>query len=180
MSLHSVEALLDAGADAAVRQEWTALAGAGLPSQAAHQGATNAPHVTLSVASGVPDFVESRIARELAPLLPVPVRLGPLIVMGSRRFVLAHLVVPTDELLGLHATVARAMSAAPDVPDVVRPGRWTPHVTLARGLGSRQVGEALAVLGRTRPLDGAIESVRRWDPTARRAWPVGGKPTMEP
>ena len=64
--------------------------------------------------------------------------------------------------------------------EVVRVGRWTPHVTLARGLGSRQVGDALAVLGRTRPLDGSIEAVRRWDPTARRAWPVGGKPTMEP
>ncbi|GAA2149430.1 2'-5' RNA ligase superfamily protein [Humibacillus xanthopallidus] len=180
MSLHSVEALLDAATDAAVRQEWTALAEAGLPSQAAHQGATNAPHITLSVATGVPDFVESRIAREIGALLPVPVRLGPLLVMGSRRFVLAHLVVPSDELLRLHATVARAMSAAPEVPEVVRPGRWTPHVTLARGLGSRQVGDALAVLGRTRPLDGSIATVRRWDPTARRAWPVGGKPTMEP
>lgn len=180
MSLHSVEALLDAATDAAIRQEWASLAAAGLPSQAAHQGATNAPHVTLSVATGVPDFVESRIARELGAVLPVPVRLGPLLVMGSRRFVLAHLVVPTEELLHLHAVVAQAMSAAPDVPEVVRAGRWTPHVTLARGLGSRQIGDALAVLGRTRPLDGSIEAVRRWDPTARRAWPVGGKPTMEP
>jgi 2'-5' RNA ligase len=180
VSLHSVEALLDATTDAAVRQEWAALAAAGLPSQAAHQGATNAPHVTLSVATGVPDFVESRIAREVAAVLPVPVRLGPLLVMGSRRFVLARLVVPTDDLLRLHAAVAQAMSAAPEVPDVVRPGRWTPHVTLARGLGSRQVGDALAVLGRTRPLDGTIETVRRWDPTARRAWPVGRKSTMEP
>jgi 2'-5' RNA ligase len=180
VSLHSVEAVLDAATDAEVRQEWEALAAAGLPSQAAHTGATNAPHVTLSVATGVPDFVESRIAREVGSLIPVPVRLGPLLVMGSRRFVLARLVVPTEELLHLHAAVAQAMSAAPEVPEVVRPGRWTPHVTLGRGLGSRQVGDALAVLGRTRPLDGSIDTVRRWDPTARRAWPVGRKPTMEP
>lgn len=179
MSLHSVEALFDAATDAAVRQEWTALATAGLPSQAAHQGATNAPHLTLSVASAVPDFVETRVAAEVGAMLAVPVRLGPLLVMGSRRFVLARLVVPTDELLRLHAAVAQAMSAAPDVPDAVRPSRWTPHVTLARGLGSRQVGDALAVLGRARPLDGSIDAVRRWDPTARRAWPVGHKPTMD-
>ena len=70
------------------------------------------------------------------------------------------------------------MVGAPDVPDQVRPGRWTPHVTIARGLGSRQVGEALAVLGRARPLDGTIESVRRWDPDAGRTWQVGGIPTM--
>jgi hypothetical protein len=99
--------------------------------------------------------------------------------MGSRRFVLARLVVPTDELLSLHAVVAQAMSAAPDVPEVVRAGRWTPHVTLARGLGTRQVGDALAVLGAATTLEGSIETVRRWDPTARRAWPVGRKPTMD-
>ena len=179
MTLHSVEALLDAATDAAVRQEWAVLAQAGLPSQASHGGATNAPHVTLSVAAGVPDFVESRVAREVAGVLPLAVRLGPLLVMGSRRFVLARLVVPTDGLQRLHADVARAMSAAPDVPEVVRPGRWTPHVTLARGLGTRQVGDALAVLGAATTLEGSIETVRRWDPTARRAWPVGRKPTMD-
>ena len=180
MSLHSVEALLDAATDAAVRREWTTLAEAGLPSQAAHRGPTNAPHVTLSVATGVPDVVESRLAREVEALLPLTVRLGPLLVMGSRRFVLARLVVPTEELLRLHAAVAEAMSAAPDGPEVVRAGRWTPHVTLARGLERPQVGDALAVLGRAGPLDGRVETVRRWDPTARRAWPIGRKPTMEP
>ena len=83
-------------------------------------------------------------------------------------------------LLSLHAVVAGAMVAAPGVPEVVRPGRWTPHVTLARGLGTRQVGDALALLGPARTLDGSIETVRRWDPTARRAWPVERKPTMGP
>jgi hypothetical protein len=180
MSLHSLEGLLDPATDAEVRREWAALADAGLPSQAKHQGVTNAPHVTLSVATGVPGFVESGVARETAPLLPVTVRLGPLLVMGSMRFVLARLVVPSDALLRLHAAVVQVMSAAPDVPEVVRPGRWTPHVTLARGLGSRQVGDALAVLGRTQTLEGSLETVRRWDPTTRRAWPVGRKPTMEP
>ncbi len=119
MALHSVEALLDATTDTAVRKEWAALAEAGLPSQAAHRGPTNAPHVP------------------------------------------------------------RAMSAAPDVPEVVGAGRWTPHVTLVRGLGTRQVGDALAVLGAATTLEGNIETVRRWDPTARRAWPVGRKPTMD-
>lgn len=180
MPLHSVEGLLDADIDAQVRREWTALADAGLPSQAKHQGATNAPHVTLSVAGAVPDFVEARLGRALAAMAPVPVRLGPLVVMGSRRYVLARLLVPSAELLHLQATVATAMVGAPDVPEQVRPGRWVPHVTIGRGLGSRQVGEALAVLGRARALDGTIESVRRWDPEAGRTWSVGGLPTMGP
>jgi hypothetical protein len=45
--LHSVEPLLDAATDAAVRLEWTTLAEAGLPSLATHRGSGNAPHVTL-------------------------------------------------------------------------------------------------------------------------------------
>ena len=125
-----------------------------------------------------PTYVEARIARTLETMRPVPVRLGSLLVAGSRRYVLARLVVPTAELLRLQQSLAAAMVGAPDIPDQVRPGRWTPHVTIARGLGSRQVGEALAVLGRARPLDGTIESVRRWDPDAGRTWQVGGLPTM--
>src|SRR6476469_3834346 len=160
MPLHAVEGLLDATSDTEVRREWASLAAAGLPSQSQHQGATNAPHLTLALAGVVPDYVEARIARVLETMRPVPMRLGSLLVMGSRRYVLDRLVVPT-----------------PDVPDQVRPGRWTPHVTIARGLGSRQVGDALAVLGRARPLDGTIESVRRWDPDAGHTWQVGGIPT---
>ncbi|MGW5240475.1 2'-5' RNA ligase family protein [Monashia sp. NPDC004114] len=173
MPVQSVEALLDAGSDHQIRAEWAALAGAGLPSQAKQLGVAAAPHLTLSVAGSVPDFVEARLRAIVRGQLPVPVRLGPLVVMGSRRFVLARLLVPCARLLSLHAAIAEAMVAAPDVPDQVRPGRWTPHVTLARGLGSRQVGEALAVLGRTRPIDGQIESVRRWNPVSERAWNLG-------
>jgi hypothetical protein len=100
--------------------------------------------------------------------------------MGSRRFVLARLVVPTAELLALHRAVAGAMEAAPDVPERVRVDCWTPHVTIARGLAVEQVDAALAVLGTVPALDGTIEAVRRWDPDAGRTWVVGGIPTMGP
>lgn len=168
MPLHAVEAVLDATTDEQVRREWAVLQAAGLPSQANHRGESNAPHITISAAGSVPDYVETRVAQALEPFQPMPVRLGALVVMGSRRYVLARLVLPTEALLGLHHSVATAMVAAPDVPEQVRTGRWTPHVTLGRGLGSRQVGDALAVLGRARPLDGTIESVRRWDPVSGR------------
>lgn len=180
MPLHSVEALLDAATDAEVRREWALLADAGLPSQAGHLGTTNAPHLTLSAATDVPDAVETRLVRALEGRLPVAVHLGALLVMGSRRQVLARLVVPSAELLALHRAVADAMEGAPDVPDRVRPGRWTPHVTLARGLAREQLAEALAVLGHVRGIDGVLESVRRWDPVAARTWCVSGIPTMGP
>ncbi|MEW1952511.1 2'-5' RNA ligase family protein [Terrabacter sp. NPDC080008] len=180
MALHSVEGLLDAATDAEVRREWAVLAEVQLPSQAGHKGPTNAPHVTLSAAGHVPDEAEDRLHGALPGMLPVPVRLGPLVVMGSRRHVLARLVVPSAALLALHRAVAEAMTGASDVSELVRVDRWTPHVTLAHGLTAEQVGQALAVLGPLRGLDGAIETVRRWDPGARRTWPVGGIPTMGP
>ena len=173
MPLHSVDAMLDRHCAAEVRREWDVIAAAGLPSQARHEGPTNAPHLTLSVASGIPDFVEDRIATRLGDHLPVPVRLGGVVVLGSRRFVVARLVVPDAALLALHASIAEIMDACPEVPEPVRVGRWTPHVTLARGLGWRQVGEAMAVLGRTRPVDGCLESVRRWDPVVGRVRILG-------
>ena len=174
MPLHSVEAMLDPDSAAEVRREWNVLAAAGLPSQARHRGAANAPHLTLSVASGIPDFVEQGIASRVGEHLPMPLRLGGVVVLGSRRFVVARLVVPDTALLALHASIAEFMDACPDVPEPVRVGRWTPHVTLARGLGGRQVGEAMAVLGRTRPVDGTLEAVRRWDPVTRRVRTFGG------
>jgi 2'-5' RNA ligase len=179
--LHSVEALLDPATDELVRHEWAVLAAAGLPSQAGHRGESNAPHVTLSAAGLVPNAVEARIVEVLEGFEPLPVRLGPLVVLGSRRPVLARLVLPSEQLLRLHASVARAMDGASDVPDQVRPGCWAPHVTLGRGLRPTQVGKALEVLDGLRGvrlLDGAIASVRRWDPVAGRTWRVAGIPTM--
>jgi 2'-5' RNA ligase len=177
--LHSVEAMLDDATDAAVRAEWALLRDAGLPSQADHKGATNSPHLTLCAAPGVPAPLEDRLDAAVAPFVPLPVRLGPLVVLGGRRLVLARLVVPTSALLRLHEAVADVMRGAPDVPDMTLPGRWSPHVTLARGLAVEEVSAAIAALGRTRDLEGAVVQVRRWDPGARRVWALGAEPTME-
>lgn len=178
MPLHSVEAVLDTATDERVRHEWDLLAAAGLPSQASHRGESNAPHVTLCAAGDVPDVAETRLAQALGSYEPVPVRLGALVVLGSRHLVLARLVLPSPALLGLHARVAEAFDVAGDVPEHVEIGRWLPHVTLGRGLGPGQVGEAIAALGRVPLLDGSLASVRRWDPTAGRTWRVDGIPTM--
>lgn len=197
MPLQSVEALVDPVTDAAVRREWHLLAEAGLPSQAAHQGDTNAPHVTLSAAVAVPAVVDDGLGPALARALgdgPVTARLGPLVVLGGARLVLARLLVPSAGLLRLHAAVAEAMAGATEVTGQVAVGRWVPHLTLARGLGAGQVEQAVALLreaahagadGGSRDADdtheGAVVEVRRWDPTARRVWPVwaaAGIPTM--
>lgn len=181
--VQSVELLLDDEADAAVRAQWALLARAGLPSQARHSGPTNAPHVTLAARRGVPATVEPALRAVVGRTLPLPVRLGALGVFGRRRFVLVRLVVPERALLALHRAVFYALGPDPGAPaddGTLSPGRWTPHVTLARGLPAEQVGSALTALTALKGGGGVVGAgatavgCRRWDGDARRAWSLTG------
>ena len=167
--VQTVELLLDEQTDTAVRRGWDALAAAGLPSQARHPGATNRPHVTMAVAAAIPGIVEERLAGAVSAL-PIPVRLGGLVYFPGRRWVLARLVVPTAELLALHAEVAGAVADCPELSPQLHPGNWTPHVTLAHGLAGDQLGAALTLLNDRAPLVGQAVAARRYDGSGRTEW----------
>lgn len=163
--VQTIELTLDEHLDGAVRDEWDLLAGAGLPSQALHLGLSNAPHVTLGVASVLP----AEVVRRLRSVeLPAKIRLGGLLVFRGRTSVVSRTVVPSAALLATHAAVAEAMADCPDRPDHTLPDRWTPHVTLARRLDDDQLRAALELLAHVpRELVGAARSLRHWDSEAR-------------
>jgi len=172
--VQSVELLLDDGTDGSVRAQWDLLAGTGLPSQARHAGPTNRPHVTVAVRAWLDPGLEPALRAAVGDL-PLPLRLGGLTCFGRNRFVLVRLVVPEVGLLALHAAVCSALGPDPDDVEArgnLAPGRWTPHVTLARRLMPEQVGAALGVLsgapGGTSDIDGHAVGCRRWDGEARR------------
>ena len=79
-------------------------------------------------------------------------------------------MVPSSDLLGLHARVDDALAGCGPSAAHLSPGTWTPHVTLARSLTPEQVGTALAALGTLPDLDGEVVAVRRWDARERRTW----------
>ncbi|MGB3763777.1 MAG: 2'-5' RNA ligase family protein [Ornithinimicrobium sp.] len=174
--MQSVELVLDDAADAAVRAQWAALAAAGLPSQADHTSASNAPHVTVGVADAIDETVERQL-EDAAAALPLPAQLGPLVLLGGRRVVLARMVVVTKALLALHHQVSRTMAECPGRSDYLRPGQWVPHVTLAARLAPEMVPEALEVLREHRPAHDesarCAVGLRRWDSVARRKWIIG-------
>ncbi|MFC5381972.1 2'-5' RNA ligase family protein [Aquipuribacter nitratireducens] len=180
--VQSVELLPSPTVEAWVRDQWRALVEAGLSSLANHQGETNRPHVTLAVAQSVDADAEARLDDALALWPQAVVRLGGLVVFGPQgrdgRCVLARLVVPSQSLLALQERVAAAWRHAEGVPWTTRTGAWTPHVTLAMRLTPEQVGQAVAVVGRWRPLDepGPPTGVRRWDGDARREWWLARSP----
>jgi 2'-5' RNA ligase len=167
----SVELLLDDDQDIAVRRQWAALTAAGLPSQADHPGASNRPHITLTIADAVPAYLETALKSALTGRVPVPVRLGGLLLFSGRgSVVLARAVVPNLELLELQATCAALFERLPGLSPKLRPDAWSPHVTLARRLPAEHLGTAIGALGGFNETEGAGVEVRRWDSPARAEW----------
>jgi hypothetical protein len=166
---HSIELLLDPRTDTAIRAVWQALADAGLPSQVNVKSATNRPHITLLAAERISKDVDE-VLRELAPRLPLACVVGAHVVFGGPHLTLARLIVPSAELLALHAEVYRL--ALPFVTGQpfphCRPGHWTAHATLGRRLTGTEVGAALGLAEESVPdLVGEAVALRRWDSDAR-------------
>ncbi|MFT3899856.1 MAG: 2'-5' RNA ligase family protein [Gordonia sp. (in: high G+C Gram-positive bacteria)] len=163
--VHSLELVFDDAAAAAVVAEVNRLSAAGLRAPHTDQR----PHITLVAARAIGPSALTALA-PVSQRLPATVRLGAPIVFspgaaGSHGgFVLARAVVPSTELLGIHATVLRLAGEHIDGDvDHCRPGAWTPHVTLARRLTAEQVGAAVDVLADAGDFEAVAAGIRRWD-----------------
>ncbi|RFA09842.1 hypothetical protein B7R54_11970 [Subtercola boreus] len=182
----SFELLLDPVTDARIRAEWQPLLDAGLPSQARHTGASNAPHLTLLAARAVhadlgpaeaPGAQAALDADATAALeadagsgpglehRPLPLTLQGFAVFGQppSGLVLARLVVVSPRLLELHAAVHRRARGVVDLSAFSRPDAWLPHVTLASRLTPAQLADALTAL--------AAEGWATHDLMAGTSWP---------
>ena len=136
----SVELTLDGAADRAVRAQWAQLAEAGLPTeQRAAPSPSHRPHVTLFAADRLADDADERLPGVVGDLA-LDLRIGAVLLFGPRRgsVVVVRQVVPSRALLELQARVAAVCGADPT--GQFGPGRWSPHVTLARRVPVPQVG----------------------------------------
>lgn len=167
--VHSIELVFDPDTETAVRHIWDSLREAGVPSQAP----ASRPHVTLTVAQRIDADVDVLLA-PLAAQFPVPCRIGAALVFGRSADLLARLIVPTAELLAMHAEVHRlALSRlAPSPMPHSGPGQWTPHVTLARRVGPAHVAKALRIAGKPSEIAGSFSGLRRWDGDKRLEHPI--------
>jgi 2'-5' RNA ligase len=175
--VQALDLTFDRPTDDRVRAEWDALRGAGLPSLARHTGATNRPHLTLDSRDSVDDTAEAGLGG-VARRLPLDVRVGTLLLFHAKqRWVLARHVVVDRPLLELHEH-ARTVLGDGGSP-LTDPGRWVPHLTLARGLTDEQLPTALALLADAQPFTARALRLRRWDQPAGRAWDVVPQPPFE-
>jgi hypothetical protein len=169
----SVELLLDAAADAVVRDQWTRLASVGLPSEdRSTRPAANrhhhSPHVTLFAADRIEPAAEAALPGLVAGV-ELELVIGSVVVFGPRRgrCILVRLVVASRALLELQQGVAEVCCADP--AGQFGAGRWVPHVTLAHRVPTEDVGSCLTVVGDAE-LPARADRVRRWDGTAKEAW----------
>jgi 2'-5' RNA ligase len=162
---------LDEVSDHRVRQLWLALERQGVSSPTSVAPATNRPHVTLAIIDGE---APARVAERLEPVLAdAP---GMPITLTALGFFLtalapAHLAVaPTTPLVALHGAVHRTLGTTGSWP-YYRPGRWTPHCTLAMGVCSPStVADALGQ--EALPITATVRSARVVElPPPRRAAP---------
>jgi 2'-5' RNA ligase superfamily len=163
--VHSVEMVFDPDTEEAVRHIWDGLRDAGIPSQAP----ASRPHATLTVAERIDPEVDALLA-PLADRFPFPCRIGAPLLFGRSQLILTRLVVPTAELLDVHAEVYRLCVPHQEPGPMANslPGQWTCHVTLARRLHGSQLGRALRIAGRPSEIPGQVVGLRRWDGNAKR------------
>ncbi len=167
--VHSIELVFDPDTEATVRRIWADLADAGIPSQAP----ASRPHVTLAVAERIAEDVDELLA-PVSRRLPLVAAIGGTVLFGRANVVFARLIVPTSELLALHAEVHRLCRPhlVPEAMSNSRPDQWTAHVTLARRVGGTQLGRALRIAGRPAQIDGRFTGLRRWDGNKRAEHPI--------
>ena len=158
--VHSIELLVDADTEAAIHRAWDALSDAGLRTPPP----TSRPHVTLLVAEEISPDVDAPLS-QILQRLPLACVIGAPIVFGRSPFVLVRLVVPSTELLELHADAARICSPylTPAAAPNTGVGQWTPHTTLARRVEPSQLVRALCIRTITRDIRGNVVGMRRWD-----------------
>jgi 2'-5' RNA ligase len=172
----SVELTLDPSAEAAVVAQWDRLAAAGLARHPRPKpGGHHVPHVTLYAADAISAAAEP-VLREIVVDLDLTVRIGALMIFGPRngQCILVRHVLASAELLELQQLVAKACGADP--AGQFGPGRWSPHVTLARRVPADQLGPAAKALGGSgRDVVAQVRQCRRWDGKRRTAWWLTGR-----
>lgn len=167
--VHSVELVFDPDTEATIRHIWDDLREAGIPSQAP----ASRPHVTLTVAQRIDAEVDGQLAA-LMDRFPLRCVVGAPLLFGRSQLILTRLIVPTADLLAVHAEVYRRClpHMQPGAMANSAPGQWTGHTTLARRVGGQHLGRALRIAGRPPEITASFIGLRRWDGNDKREYPI--------
>ncbi|MFI8192457.1 2'-5' RNA ligase family protein [Streptomyces sp. NPDC085946] len=174
--MRTVELLPDTATELLVRDTWRAIAAAGLPSLATHRHPTNRPHLTLATCEDLLPATRAALADLLAEGLPTPFRLDGLLRFSGRTGVLAWRVAAGPELAALHRRVWETLAAdGGHLNPLHAPGRWVPHLTLARSRDTSVRWPAhLLPPELAHPWEASFTGARSYDSVTRTVEVLGG------
>jgi hypothetical protein len=158
--VHSVELLFDPDTESAIRSVWQRLSDSGLRSPAQ----TSRPHATMVVADQIAPEVDGLLSA-LSDRFPFRAVVGAPMVFGRSPLILVRLLVPSVELLSVHAEASRICQphAVPGPAPNSLAGHWSPHVTFARRMDPSQLAGVMSIRRMSRDIKGSIVGIRRWD-----------------
>ena len=163
MNVQSLDAVLTAADDARIRDLWSRLQDAGLPSRGDHRSFSNRPHLTLTSAPTLPPAC-IRYAESLADRLPLTFPVAGLRFFETSN--IAHLLLTADGWLDNEVRELRERSQDPH-----RDRPWTPHITLSGRLLPPQATRAREVLIDV-PGEVTLVGITHWDPQTQRVRPI--------
>ena len=157
---HAVELFFARSADAEIRALWRRLEDAGVPSTASQTHGRHDPHVTLAVASSIPDHAREALGAEVRALAIPDLWLYTLGTFPSEDAVLLLSAVVDTEVLAVHSAVHDVLAGKVTGPSAYYlPGAWIPHCTLSQGITREQLSKGFAALHPLEPVRAPISSV---------------------
>ena len=148
-----IELTFDPDTESRLRKLWQRMEDAGVPTLARHTHRQHRPHVSVAVADWIDLAVVRDAVASVTPPPRIPVQLTSVGMFPGGVMWLG--VVMTQELMDFHRAVHDQLHGVGVVSQAYyRPGRWTPHCTLAPLIGEEHVSRAFRVALAELPLSG--------------------------
>lgn len=155
--MYGLDLRLDAVLEECVREVWWALEAEGIRSLASSGHARHQPHMSLALGPRLCD-VDPDAFLGLQP--PRSVTLISAATFGIDGGVVFLAVRPSPDLYEFHRSIVDALGPAGDgMSGYYRPGRLTPHVTVAEGLPIAALGRAVQAVVPHLPLTGSYTAL---------------------
>lgn len=162
MVVYALELSFDHALDERIRALWATLSREGIPSLTTQGHRRSAPHVSVAVGADLGDVDAESVASLPAPHL---VHFGSVALFAGEGGVLFLAARPSARLLEYHRALHAALppSVRHQVWEHYRPGRLTPHCTLAEGVPPPAWGSALQLVQPQLPLAGSYAGLNLVD-----------------
>lgn len=167
--------LLDRRSDRLVRELWTQLEAAGIPTLLSHTHGRHVPHLSYAVLLAWDAPAVRTAVAALPDGGPVEIAVQGSVFFPRRRVALAG--AASADLAARHERVVDALRATgATVHRHYEPGHWTPHVSLSTGVAGAALSTVVDAASDRLPLTLRCDRAALIDTSDGSSWPLPGVP----